>query len=247
MRVRIHRGERPSKSARALGKRIGAKVLNRQGSKFRPRPDDVIINWGASYANMERGNWINPPLYVGRATNKLQAFCTLEEAGVCIPDFSTDIQEAFTWLEEGRVVIERHQLRASEGRGIRVVRPTEMLRAAPLYTSYFKARDEYRIHVARGEVFDRQQKRKRREEEVSYEVRNHAGGWVFCREDVDTIPDVDVDCARAVSALGLDFGAVDVKVNKHRTKWAILEVNTAPGLEGTTLDKYADAIAGLLP
>jgi glutathione synthase/RimK-type ligase-like ATP-grasp enzyme len=42
-----------------------------------------------------------------------------------------------------------------------------------------------------------------------------------------------------VSALGLDFGAVDVIENK-KGSW-ILEVNTAPGLEGQTLEVYRSA------
>ena len=44
----------------------------------------------------------------------------------------------------------------------------------------------------------------------------------------------------AVRSLGLDFGAVDVV--ERQNKAYVLEVNTAPGLVGTTLEKYVDAI-----
>jgi len=47
----------------------------------------------------------------------------------------------------------------------------------------------------------------------------------------------------AVSALGLDFGAVDIIYNEHENQYYVLEVNTAPGLEGTTVEKYAEAFA----
>ncbi|MNY81884.1 hypothetical protein D3C86_2236870 [compost metagenome] len=46
----------------------------------------------------------------------------------------------------------------------------------------------------------------------------------------------------AVNALGLDFGAADVIWNDHRKQAFVLEVNTAPGLTGTTLEKYAKAL-----
>jgi glutathione synthase/RimK-type ligase-like ATP-grasp enzyme len=117
--------------------------------------------------------------------------------------------------------------------------------AAPLYTQYFKGRDEFRVHVVRGEVIDVQQKKARHTDEgveVNQTVRNLANGWVFCREGV-VAPDIVVDAAKgAVRTLGLDFGAVDIKCNRQGTRCAVLEVNTAPGLEGTSLDLYKNAI-----
>jgi hypothetical protein len=124
------------------------------------------------------------------------------------------------------------------------------LKNAPLYTKYFKKADEFRVHVWGDRVLDVQQKRKRQEvdnEEMDYQVRNAAGGWVFCRNEVDT-PDCVIEAAvRAVSALGLDFGAVDVGYNRHQDKACVFEVNTAPGLEGTTLDRYYYALLETFP
>ncbi|MNY63636.1 hypothetical protein D3C86_2006230 [compost metagenome] len=50
----------------------------------------------------------------------------------------------------------------------------------------------------------------------------------------------------AVNAIGLTFGAVDVIWNEYRHQAYVLEVNTAPGLTGTTLEKYAEAFRGLM-
>ena len=40
--------------------------------------------------------------------------------------------------------------------------------------------------------------------------------------------------------LGLDFGAVDVIWNEHESKAYVLEINTAPGLEGSTVEDYKE-------
>ena len=121
---------------------------------------------------------------------------------------------------------------------------------APLYTKYVKKADEYRIHVVDGHVIDIQQKRKRKEilnEDINYQVRNACNGWVFCRDNV-TCPTVCLELAvAAVSALSLDFGAVDIGFNTRSKTAVVYEVNTAPGLEGTTLDKYYNAFRQLLP
>lgn len=120
----------------------------------------------------------------------------------------------------------------------------------PLYTKYIKKSREFRVHIFRGRVIDVQEKRKRQEvpnDEVNYLIRNSHNGWVFCRDGVDC-PDSILDLSiRAVSTLGLDFGAADIGWNDHYGRGYIFEVNTAPGLEGTTLDKYYEAICEVLP
>jgi glutathione synthase/RimK-type ligase-like ATP-grasp enzyme len=47
-----------------------------------------------------------------------------------------------------------------------------------------------------------------------------------------------------VSALGLDFGAVDVALRKDGVP-VVWEVNKAPGLEGGSLKKYAEKLIQL--
>jgi len=121
---------------------------------------------------------------------------------------------------------------------------------APLYNKYVKKADEYRIHVFDGQIIDIQQKRARREvpnEEVDYQIRNSHNGWVYCRDSV-RCPDICRNLALdAVSALGLTFGAVDLGYNIHGQSCVVYEVNTAPGLEGTTVEKYYEAILHYLP
>jgi hypothetical protein len=124
------------------------------------------------------------------------------------------------------------------------------LKNAPLYTKYFKKAEEYRVHVFGDRVLDIQQKRKRQEvpnEQVDYQIRNAAAGWVFCRNEVECPAAVTDAAVRAVSALGLDFGAVDIGYNRHSGLAAVFEVNTAPGLEGTTLDRYYYAFLEVFP
>jgi glutathione synthase/RimK-type ligase-like ATP-grasp enzyme len=43
-----------------------------------------------------------------------------------------------------------------------------------------------------------------------------------------------------IGALGLDFGAVDILRTPDEV-FKVIEVNTAPGVEGTTLQRYVDA------
>lgn len=260
MKIRIEPYKSFSGGARALADHCGIlratrKQVNKHGNF------DVIINWGKSERRFE-GEYLNSPEAVTVASNKLLAARAFSEAEVPQPGWTTDREEAQGWLEDGPVV-ERRLLRASAGRGIRVTSRVELgaqadeagaevprIGQAPLYTRYMKKADEYRVHVFRGRVLDIQQKRKRQEvdnDDVDYQIRNAHNGWVYCREDVDCPPTVTEAAVAAVEALGLDFGAADIGYNRHHDNPFVFEVNTAPGLEGTTLDRYYYAFLEAFP
>lgn len=72
-------------------------------------------------------------------------------------------------------------------------------------------------------------------------VRSWDGGWRISYAD-GALRQAQRDLAhRGVQALGLDFGAVDIGEKADGT-YFILEVNRAPGAEGGTPMKYAEAI-----
>lgn len=105
------------------------------------------------------------------------------------------------------------------------------------------------MHVFNGAIIDVQRKMRNRDvpdEQVNWMVRNHSNGFIFGREGVSLPSTATQLCIDAVAELGLDFGAVDLIWNEHSDTYYVLEINTAPGLTGTTLEKYAEAIEGLL-
>jgi len=117
----------------------------------------------------------------------------------------------------------------------------ELVRA-PLYVRYVPKQDEYRVHVAFGRVIAVQRKARRTDvENPNWQIRNHANGFVFAREGVQAPIAVIDQAVAAVAAMGLDFGGVDVIWNDRRRAAYVLEINTACGLEGQTVNDYAEA------
>lgn len=158
------------------------------------------------------------------------------------PEFTDSIIKADMWRMAGHTVVERHVLNGNSGAGIRLVEPEDHLTAAPLYVKYVPKKQEYRVHVCGGEAVDVQRKARRKDVEddaINWKIRNHDNGFIFARNEGDvTPPDVIAQAVRSVNALGLAFGAVDVIFNEKEQKAYVLEVNTAPGLSGTTLEGY---------
>lgn len=253
-RIRLNPHSMGSKGAKELAKSLGILRLRRRNSKFKPRMDDIIINWGVKVegdkVNSSSCNIINTPTAVARASDKLTALNMLFNVGVPVPPFTISHQEALEWLEARTDVVVRHSLSGSSGVGIEIVkRGSSDLPFAPLYTAYVPKSNEFRVHVVNGNVIDYQRKMRKRDvpdNEVNWKVRNLKGGFIFGRGGVELPPEALNIAVDAVRGLGLDFGAVDLLESKHTGEFMVLEVNTAPGLVGTTLEKYTEAFKNLL-
>lgn len=239
-----------SRSATALSRELGGLCLRLNGnSRYRPRANDKIINWGNT----------DPPFRqqilnrnVREASNKRNFLHCMREAGLenIIPQFWTDRADipAEIFERDGKVVC-RTVLAGHSGEGIIIANTAEELVDAPLYTKYIKKQDEYRIHVGLrdGEPIVISMQRKARREahdNPNWQVRNHANGFVYVRGDVNPPERVIEAAKRCLQASGLDFGAVDVIYNQHQARAYVLEINTAPGLEGQTVVDYANFFRG---
>lgn len=248
MAIRISAYKDSSQGAQELGRRCGILLATPQQIR-KYNVFTHVINWGCAEGKVD-GDYLNPPEAVQRTCNKLEAYMYMLDAGVMIPTFTVDREVAQTWWDDGYIVICRTMLRASRGRGMVLASQAAgvPLVNAELYTMYVKKADEYRIHCMRGEIIDVQQKRRRRgHEDTNYKVRSYNNGWVFCHEDVHAPECVGDNALRAVNSLGLDFGAVDVGYNNYAAEPTVYEVNSAPGIEGQTLDNYYEALLNIYP
>lgn len=240
-----------SRSVVGLRQNPNIKGIKLKGSKFKGGPDKTVINWGNSSIDDPQVNAcriINLPRRVERASNKLKFF-ELTTGHLQIPKFTTDKQRASGWIGNGTTVFCRTVLQGHSGQGIIIADRENPLVDAPLYVAYIKKSEEYRVHVMAGNVFDIQRKARRLEvpdEDVNWQIRNHNNGFIYARDrvDIDEIPSFNRlrdSAVLAIALAGLDFGAVDVIYNTRNSRYTVLEINTAPGLEGTTLAKYQEA------
>ena len=238
-RVRVQ-SYKPSKSARVLARYLGVKRIKTRGSRFRGRPSDVIINWG-NVKTVHNSKYLNPIEAVKIASNKLATFRALD--GLPIPEYTTSYDRAYTWLLEGKKVVIRSTLYGHSGRGIKVVDNEEDLESAPLYTILEEKEAEYRVIVVNGKAIDVKEKKKKRgwEDERDPYIWNHSNGYVFARNVSDMPSNLATISVEAVERLGLITGAVDI-IKNSEGKLKVLEINTAYGLEGTTVELVGDAI-----
>lgn len=249
MKYRVLPYRQGSKGAKALSEALGGKVLRLQGSTWKAKPGDIVINWGNIKTGIDCDRLLNWGPNIQNASNKLKFFNMMKEASPDdIPEFWTNKEDI---PEDAYPVVCRTVLAGHSGDGIVIADDTEGLVVAPLYVRYMKKKDEFRIHVGKkADEFTTiavQRKARRTEtpdEEVNWKVRNLAGGFIFQRNNID-VPDKVIEAAhRALAATSLDFGAVDVIWNANKEKAYVLEINTAPGLEGSTVEDYRKFFQG---
>lgn len=239
----------PTLTGLEIARRLGITVIT-PGTLIRwVRPYDVVINWGRMPMlplEIESHTvWCNHPTAISICGHKLRTLARLQAAGVPTLEYTTDPGVAAEW---GGRVYARHLLRASSGRGVEIVEPGSPIPQAPLYTRAFDTRDEYRVHVMKGSgAFFVQKKMRMRQERrpPNYTplVRSHGNGWVFTQKGFDPPAVLSSVATDAVAACGLMFGAVDILFDGERA--VVCEVNSAPGVGGTTVDKYVEAFRKL--
>lgn len=204
-----------SRKSKPSGRRL-SRELYRAGYRGRP------INFGYGVSS----DAINRPEAIALAVNKRHALLALEEAGVPIPNLSTDFP--CVGRPDNHRAGKRFYLCRNQAELNRAIR-----KGATHFLEYIEGGREFRVHIAFGK---------------SIKLAEKIGGGNYHRGAYFAYPDFPHKLSlrrvakRAVGALGLDFGAVDIIYKNHR--YYVLEVNTAPCLTtaSDTLDRYVRAL-----
>jgi len=243
---------------RALKEELGIQFILKRGSAYEGSPEKVIINWGSSApaAHTRGSRWINDPAAVATSVNKIATFRAMERAGVNHVPYTCNPAKAMEWLLEGHKVVCRDTVEGREGAGLRIIDATALnlpvqgvpgflgrvaawltnasqwpstglLGASPLFTRFVPSTREYRVHVVNGVAINV----RRKAEEDFYNVT------IYPQE-------VATQAIAATRAVGLDFAGVDILWD-NAMAW-VLETNTAPGIGGLTVGRYASALRDLI-
>lgn len=228
-----------SESAKALSKTLNIPFITKLV------PGLSVINWGSSEYFLGQFKMLNNPSNVRKAVDKLETFSRLRSLNIPTVDFTLTSEQAREWINKGNTVYCRTKVKSSSGDGIVLASElNQMPEGCRLFTKAVVNPKEYRVHVVNNNIIDITQKKRRLEEDASQWIRNYDNGWVYTRDGIQVPRSVKVWSKLAVTKLGLDFGAVDILYKDGLCY--VLEVNTAPGIEGTTLVKYAEAFKNLM-
>lgn len=135
----------------------------------------------------------------------------------------------------------------SRGRGMKVIHTMEGVRyraGKGYFERIHKAEREFRVHVCDGVRFHTDEKFLKDGEEGHHTFKNSRYGYVYLRPKIRVPENITDESIKAVEALGLDFGAVDIGWNEDGA-W-VYEVNTAVGMRTKTRKRYTEMLTELI-
>jgi hypothetical protein len=187
----------------------------------------------------------------GHQVDKLQQYKLYKAKGISSFEFTTEKQKVKEWLQQGHTVFGRTTLTGSNGKGIVIIEPGDEVPAALVYTKYKKKKREFRVHIFKNKVVGIVEKRKKLDWEGPSDsrVRNLANGYVFCQtvELTETLrKKIEETALKARAITKSDFVGVDMGYNQTNDDVFVIETNSAPGIEGTNVQHYCDAIQQVL-
>jgi RimK-like ATP-grasp domain len=243
---------------RRLCKALDLTLMSIQEMQERHRDSDkhrTLVNWGVSAPFPGFGNTLNRAPAVATAANKLATFRILKSAKIPTLEFTKDKNEALKWLEYASVICHTN-LHGHGGSGLELVhKGGAELPPAKVYTKYFAKKTEARVHVIKGlswvEHLYLEKRRIGRERWAEFDIeespttyiRTYENGWIFARNVVEDSHAVKL-AMLTMECLHLDYAAVDIM--RRGGTYVVGEVNTAPGLEGQSLEFYVNNLRKII-
>lgn len=210
--------------AHSLSEKLGYKVFR----SMEVKPNRLHIRYGDQRDKLTQYRWFKK--------NKLN-----------FPLFTESKEEAEKWMKDWNLqMVCRTLLQGQEGHGIVIADTPEELVDAKAYVEYTPKDREYRVNLFKGAIVNVREKLKKKgyvaPEDADPRIRNVVGGYVYCIPKRD-IPQCVLDTAtKAFRITDSDIIGVDVAYNSRTNRDFILEVNSAPSLEGVTVTDFSAAI-----
>jgi glutathione synthase/RimK-type ligase-like ATP-grasp enzyme len=257
MRLRVWSYSMKSTVARAIAGRLGGLMIKHSGSTYRHNPGDIVINWGASQVPSRYPVSLNQPEAVAVCCSKIRSYKALAAQRVPTCEWTTDAAVARSWFTAGHSVYARTRDSGARGQGISVIQAggnwDEQLANASatgdirFFTKHISNDREFRVYVVGDSITSVLEKRRREGTQASEYVRSHGNNWVFARSHRGPVPDSLLNASKAaLKALGLDFGGVDIVLDRQGNP-VVLEVNSAPGVDAPTAQtEFVQGLARLI-
>jgi len=226
------------KTGLALGEALGVEVTSAPINA----PGETVINWG-SHGSIVAGKVVNTPEACKKCGNKAIQHKALQGHTWSIPVWT----EGEVFNEAGGMYVSRPVKHFSGydfvllDAGLAPKQWGVTVTAGRYVRPLIDIDTEYRVHVMEGKII-RCMIKVPEGDGPDPLCRTHSKGWVLQGKYVSQTPKGCKSAAKqAVEMLGLNFGAVDVCTTKGGGV-KVIEVNSSPGLIGSSLNRYAEKI-----
>jgi hypothetical protein len=205
---------------------------------------DDLVRYGLSCFPIRDSlvrNVVNTAIGIDTASNKLTSLELLASNGIPVPQIFRDRRQ----IRASDLPLFRRRAYHSRGTDIKVVTSLDNIPSGDYYIKYIKAIREYRVLVFGNEALRVQLKWKENEDKNQrILIRNSSHDYKFLNiyhHWLNTERNMIPIAIRSVQECGLDFGAVDIIIDKDKHPF-VLEVNSAPRLNRSGRELFVLAL-----
>jgi glutathione synthase/RimK-type ligase-like ATP-grasp enzyme len=222
-------------SASILAEALKADIENPYETEKRDYTEyDYVFKYGFSKPiRAKKGRTFNKSEAVKKAVNKLKTFSALNGTGVTV-EYTTDIDEAASWIRDGHILVARATVTGSNGEGITYIQREEDIKNTPalLWTKLVNEAQEFRAYLWKNKVLSLYVKT----------AREGIFSFKLIKEDESyTHPQLTTVVNAIYEKIGLDFCGIDI-ITDINGKLNVLEVNSSPILFPYTLKRLVNNI-----
>lgn len=166
-------------------------------------------------------------------TNKIIQALILDRAGIFVPE---RINEIYSLALETQIIVRKKKhMQSKDAHLIKVSEINDYLNYDD-FMLYYPIKKEYRVHIFQ-DLFYFVQVKRIRDENYDKVFRCYKKGWSL--DKTTYYPNEIVNIAqKAVNALDLDFGGVDIGILEENNKPIVFEVNSACGVSENNASLY---------
>jgi hypothetical protein len=186
-------------------------------------------------------------LNYGCGVDKITQYKYFKENNIPAVEWTIDYVDARLWLEAGHTVMARTKTKGQAGSGLFVVSPpTTNLHyfedEVKAFTKYISHKREFRVNLFKHKLVNvREKKKKVGFKGGDFHIRNLANGYTTAK--CSSYPTQIVALAEQASLCsGSDFIGVDVGYNELKDFAFVIEVNSGPSIEGSSVQDFVKAI-----
>lgn len=184
-------------------------------------------------------------IHYGCGVDKLTQYSFFKEKDLPHPEWTEEFSVAAKWLKSGNTVLCRKLTNGHKGHGIEVVEPGDSLPVqAKIYTKLLKKKREFRVNCFQGKVVNIREKKLQKGFEPSL-IRSIENGYTTTYPSPmseNLISRVKTLAEQASLVSESDFTGVDIGYNEFYDKVFVLEVNSGPSIEGSSVDDFIKVI-----
>lgn len=191
------------------------------------KQDDAVLNYGC-------------------VVDKLTQYKYFKEHGIQAVEFTEDPEVVDEWLVNGHTVMARSRLKGQTGSGLFVLKgvqdPVAFADPIKVFTKYISHKREYRVNLFKHKLVNVREKKKIVGfKGGSFHIRNLANGYRTAK--CSSYPHQIVELAEKASLCSeSDFIGVDIGYNELKDFAFVIEVNSGPSIEGSSVQDFVKAI-----